>query len=151
MKTNRSWFYNYKKIFTMVSLIIIYFAILQMPLGESAANNVIYKVAEKDGVTVYVDMRSVAFHKLDEKIAIEYTTIQVNERKGQVYKMRIYTFPMTSKFRNISFESYDIKSQILLDRDTQPTDFQSYSDTSPVQICINFIINNYEKYREGKL
>jgi len=100
------------------------------------------KVYTKDNVTVEVDLKNIIFHKLDDKIALEFVSRLTDERTNKIVISKMYVIPDVNKFRILEYAIIDSKKGIVTDSSTKVGDWKPYTDDSIVAQCVNYIINN---------
>ena len=95
-----------------------------------------------------VDINNVQFHKLNDKYGVLFTSAATDIKSKNITITKIYAMPEEQKFKILEFLMLDGSSGEKLTHDITPSEWKTYSSSSPVQKCVNYILNNYESNRE---
>lgn len=132
-----------KRIIAMVmSLLLI------CPMVVQAEAIIMKQVDVVGNMILEVDINNVQFHKLDDKYGVLFTSATKDKKSKNITITKIYAMPEEQKFKILEMLMLDGSSGEKLTHDITPSEWKTYSLSSPVQKCVNYILNNYESNRE---
>lgn len=128
-------------IFLMLLFLVMSTGIALSEPNKDAHINFV-KAYSKDNLTLEIDMANIIFHKLDNKIALEFVSRLIDIQSHKIVISRLYVVPDLSKFRVLEYTIIDSEKKIVTDSSTKVQDWKTYTNDSIVAQCVNFIINN---------
>ena len=122
--------------------------LLICPMVAQAEVIIMKQVDVVGNISLEVDINNVQFHKIEDKYGIFFTAAEIYKESKDIRITKIYAMPEEQKFKILEMLMIDGSSGEKLTRDITPSDWKTYSSSSPVQKCVNYILNNYESNRE---
>lgn len=127
-------------------LIVIFAAFnINTASAESPAFQV---VNSSENIVMEIDMNNIFFHKSENKISIEFVTKISRPKDRKLMFNKIYAIPDINKFKVLEYSIIDLNKKIVIDESTTPTEWKIYKNDSPINQCVNYIINNFEKQKK---
>lgn len=118
-------------------------------VGCAFAAPISFEIVSSNEITILeVDMNNIIFHKLNDKIAIEFTSKVTLPKEQKVMINKFYVIPDESKFKITEYAIVDLKKKMTTDNSSTPSEWQTYKAPSPLNDCVNYILNNYEKRKK---
>ena len=122
--------------------------LLICPMVAQAEVIIMKQVDVVGNISLEVDINNVQFHKIEDKYGIFFTAAEIYKESKDIRITKIYAMPEEQKFKILEVLMLDGSSGEKLTHDITPSEWKKYSLSSPVQKCINYILNNYESNRE---
>ncbi len=122
--------------------------LLICPMVVQAETMIMKQVDVIGNIILEVDINNAQFHKLDDKYGVLFTAAETDKNSKDIRITKIYAMPEEQKFKILEVLMLDGSSGEKLTHDITPSEWKKYSLSSPVQKCINYILNNYESNRE---
>ena len=130
----------------IVLLISFYFSNkTKTPNTNTSFSEIIYVIVNKSSnISLYLQTNNLIIKKAENEFIIDFTSMKINHLQQYKEISRLRVLPDSLEFQVLNYIKIDTETNKLLAKNNDPSPFSTYKLDSPVNQCVNFIINNIE-------